>query len=476
MQNPAQTPAAARPARLRWLRACFVVAVLGGVLASVVIAIAAAFLFEPAVRYWVETRGRERGLELDPRHIEVSLAEVRLTDTQVRLVGVPGVTARVDELRIQLDGWTPSTVAANGVELGVQGSAALLAVELTAWAKTYPATVRVPWSAKRVQVAWREVAGAPPWLTLDGGAVSPLGAGASFQAAVAVISGVRVADPRAAWSSDRTQVEFGFGDGRAGRAPVRITVEHAANPPTADVVLEPTLLTALAKPLAIELTESEVRAGLRAHLILPPGLGSKGVAEGPIRGNVELTLQPFIPPHPVELSGFVFGDKTEFVSAFELARDRRAVTFTETRVTAGKFALKGGGRVERMEAYATASFDLRGALPCNALAGAQAESRLGRVVGRWVGSAARAWVDGSVAVRVKLEADSRHLDQAKLLRTIGVGCGLKPIPIPGFGVLDLDQLPNPLGSALPNAPWAVPSSWPVPSAWRPSLPSALPFP
>ena len=40
-------------------------------------------------------------------------------------------------------------------------------------------------------------------------------------------------------------------------------------------------------------------------------------------------------------------------------------------------------------------------------------------------------LNGSVSVFVKIDADTRDLAAAKMVRTIGVGCGLKPIDSPG---------------------------------------------
>jgi hypothetical protein len=110
--------------------------------------------------------------------------------------------------------------------------------------------------------------------------------------------------------------------------------------------------------------------------------------------------------------------------------------------------------------------DLR-ALPCDALAGAAAETQLGQLLGKTLGKlagrAAKDLVGGSVAVRVKIEADSRDLPNAKVTRTIGVGCGLKPLKLD----IDLSKLP-PLPSGLPPFPSGLP---PLPSGLPP-----LPFP
>ena len=75
--------------------------------------------------------------------------------------------------------------------------------------------------------------------------------------------------------------------------------------------------------------------------------------------------------------------------------------------------LAGGGTIVREEGHAIARLTFAGNLPCPALAGAAAESRLGhllgRVAGKVAGAAARQLVEGSVAVEVRIAADTRAM-------------------------------------------------------------------
>jgi hypothetical protein len=144
-------------------------------------------------------------------------------------------------------------------------------------------------------------------------------------------------------------------------------------------------------------------------------------------------LTGFVPPHPPELDGFVFGDTTTFDTDLKVNAERTQATLTGSRVRAGRFELAGGGSVTRDGLAATLDLDLKGKLPCDALAGAAAESRLGRLLGRASGKqgkrTALALVQGDVSVEVGVKASTEDPLNAKLSQRIGVGCGLRPLSL-----------------------------------------------
>jgi hypothetical protein len=103
--------------------------------------------------------------------------------------------------------------------------------------------------------------------------------------------------------------------------------------------------------------------------------------------------------------------------------------------------------------------------------------------------AARDWLKGSVSVLIRIKADTRDMANAKALRTIGMGCGLKPLPIPnlaelakeleaalpelGAGLPPLGSGLPPLGSGLPPLGSGLPQLPKLPSG-LPPFPSGLP--
>jgi hypothetical protein len=218
----------------------------------------------------------------------------------------------------------------------------------------------------------------------------------------------------------------------------------------------------------------------------------------PEKGEAKLVLDGWIPPHPVELDGFVFGKTTTVESQMTFAADGKRVDLTGTRITAGRFTLSGGGTLTREETALTLALDLAGALPCDALAAAAAESRLGRLLGREMGvkggNAARQVVGGSVSVRILVNGTTADLANAKVTRSIGIGCGLKPLTLEellriGEGLLptELSHLPDELEritgvpkGTVPALPSGLPALPKLPSALipppLPPFPSALRFP
>jgi hypothetical protein len=271
-----------------------------------------------------------------------------------------------------------------------------------------------------------------------------------------------------------------FGAVDQASAPFVVQVQTAATPPTAQVELRPTRLEQLAGPLGVALPVQGVTASAKARLQLPATLGG-----GPIEGEVSSALDGFVPPHPVELNGFIFGDRTTLDTKLSVSPDGSTVTLTDTVVEAGAFRLKGGGRIERQTDHAIVRMDLSGNLSCSAVADAAARARIGSVLGRLLGKTAKKVFSGSVAVRVRVLADTRNLPAASVERQIGIGCGLKPLTLDDIVELGLsdearqivgdlptvvEQLPSVIKKGLPALPSGLP---PLPSA-LPPIPSSFP--
>jgi hypothetical protein len=352
---------------------------------------------------------------------------------------------------VHLTGLEPERIELSGVYLQLEGSVAALALELTEWSKDFPRVYSLPLGATGMNIAWRSAPGQSPWLVMEGGRVLHTDDGGSFQADRAMVSGASLGTVGAQWKADQSTVALGLGRPDLEKAPVRVRIQHTQARPSADITLVPTDITELADPFGVKIPLQSVIASGGAHLEFQPEQG-----QDLITGTLQIQLKGFVPPHPVELDGFIFGDVTTFSSKFVISKDRRVVTLQDVEVTAAKFKLKGTGSITRMSDHAQIQLDLHGSLPCAALAGAVAESRLGQLLGQLAGqlagSAARQWTIGSVAISVRIDADSRDLAGARVDRRIGVGCGLRPIEIPG---LDLSKLP----ALPPGVPSSLASGW-----------------
>lgn len=448
-------------------RALLVVAVVGLLLGlAVLIALVSLSVLESYVRRRVVQEARAKGVILQVDELDFGLNHVSLTGASFELEQVSGVRGTLRRFDVTLSGFEPSAFGIDGADVRVTGSAATLAVELGSWTRRHPDNFRLPLSANDVRISWSAPPGTPPWLVIEGGSMVPNPQGGRFTAKRTRFEGVEAGALNVAWTADQASVGVGFGASDPAAAPLRLEVRHAAQPPTIAVTLAPMPLDDLSGPFGMKLPVDNVTVSGQANVALIP----RGESDA-YQGNVRLVLDGFVPPHPRELDGFIFGNRTTVSTDFTVREDRQHVALTNVDVTAGSFGLKGQGEIQRQTDHALFSLDLRGQLSCAALASANAESYLGKMLAPFARRAAADWLKGSVSVLVRIQADSRDLANAKLLRTIGIGCGLKPLPLP-----DLGDFADWVGQALPPLPSGLPALPGLPSALPPlpQLPSALP--
>jgi ADP-dependent NAD(P)H-hydrate dehydratase / NAD(P)H-hydrate epimerase len=434
--------------------ACLLIVLALGIVGSGVLVGAALLYFRPLVERMVTSGAESHGVTLTFRKLDYGWGWITLDGVDFRLKGVRGLAGQADRVTVNLDFLTPKEILADGVRINAEAPAVTLALELAQWFQRYVLSLKTRLGARNLSVAWRERAGSPAWVDIRSGTLLPTASGVTFKAPSAVIAGVRVPEFGAGWDVNDNYLDLGLGDQVASRAPVRLVVHHALPEPAVEITMRPMLLERLAQPFGVPLPVQGVTVSGAARLLLP-----SGGKTGPITGNLGIKLTGWVPPHPMELDGFVFGNETTFDTRLSIAPDYRVVTLTESKVAAGAFRLAGSGSITRYDGYARILLDLRGDIPCAALANAIAQSYLGRALGQLAGKLAELALKGSVAVLVKIDADTRALAKAKLIRTIGVGCGLRPISVPGLGEIDLGRLPFPKPGdlGLPK-----PGEWPFP--------------
>jgi hypothetical protein len=288
-----------------------------------------------------------------------------------------------------------------------------------------------------------------PWLSIEKGEMGRSAAATTFAASHATVSGVDVGAVGASWASETAGITMSFGAADPKTAPLGVVLHHAAVPPTATVTLTPTALEKLTGPLGVPLVAPGVVASGTAELTFV-----SGIEAGPVSGRLDAKLDGWIPPHPVELDGFLFGSSTTFTSNLDVDAARTVVRLTTSRVRAGAFDLTGNGRIDRAAKWSTIQTSLSGNLPCSAVAESAAAAHVGSFLAELVGSAARRTVSGSVAVRVRLSADTRDLAHATVEPTIGVGCGLTPLK--GVDPAALKRLPSAIQDFATKAVNALP--------------------
>jgi hypothetical protein len=422
--------------------------IVGGVAAALL----GLWLYLPGyIEKRVVAEAKARGIELTPGEIGFGWHWVQLRGGAAKLVGAPSFEAKLGLVDVQLKGFEPTLVQLSDVQVGVGGSLPRVLLELGEWAKNNPRAFDAPVVASRVSLKVAEAPAEAPWLELSKGFLTRTVAGAAFSAESCKLSGFELGKVGAGFTKTGGDVSIGFGDQKAQAAPLRLDASvDAKGAGKLSIVLTPTKLGLLGKGLGIPLPLPDVIASGNVDLQLPDN-ALKGAE---VKGKFSSSLNGFVPPHPPELDGFVFGDLTTFDTDLSVDSTRERVTLTNSKVQAAKFTLNGGGSIVRQGVTANVELDLKGSLPCDALAGAAAESRLGQLLGRASGKqgkrTALAFVRGDVSVEVGIKASTKDLPNAKLTQKIGVGCGLRPLSFAELVALtpnakDLQAIGNELG-------------------------------
>jgi hypothetical protein len=407
------------------------------VLGIVVLGIAAALLIPPYVRSRVISEARLRGVELVPGDVAFGFGWVRVDDAKFRLIGVQGLRGSAYTIELELDWLDPLRAEAKKVEIEIEGPSGQVMKELEAWSNRYKEALKLPARVTELNLRWREKAGAKEWLAVKNTSADWRRPVLVLRADSVVVENIDLGKIGFDYNAQDAVIAVGLGVADLKAAPLRAHLRHALPRPTASITLAPVDVAPLLKRLNAPLAIEGVKAAAAVNLLIDGKL-----LDAPIRGRAAIRLEGWIPPHPPEIDGFVFGKVTTIDSAFDVAKDHKLVTLSETKLAAGSFKLSGGGTVTREVEYSEIKLVLSGTLPCGALANAVAQSRLGKAIGSWVGAGARFWLNGSVSVTVRVQADTRKLAEALVVPAIGIGCGLRPLPITIPGMPKLPDLPK----------------------------------
>jgi hypothetical protein len=376
----------------------------------------------------VAAEARARGVELVAGDVSFGWQWLQVSNAKIALIGAPSIRAQVALIDVELAGFQPQRIELSGVDARVTGTLPRVLLELGEWTKRNPSAYDLPLVASRLELRVAETPGALPWLAVSRGFLTRTVAGAAFSAESCKLSGFELGRVGAGFSKQGSAVKLGFGDQSAQAAPLTLEASWGNAGGSLNTVLAPTKLGLLSAGLGVPLPFPEVVVSGDTTL----GFATAAL-DSEAAGKSHFELKGWIPPHPPELSGFVFGDVTTIDSDLKLSSDRNRVTLSNTKLKAGKFELAGSGTIVRENLDLAADIELEGALPCDALAGAAAESRLGQLLGRVSARqgrrTAQAVVGGTVTVVIEVHARLSKLADARLVRRIGVGCGLKPLTL-----------------------------------------------
>jgi hypothetical protein len=174
--------------------------------------------------------------------------------------------------------------------------------------------------------------------------------------------------------------------------------------------------------LTVQLTGS-------AKFDLPFGLNPKQP-----KGHFKFTFDGLTFPVPREVAGLVYDTAPEIEGDIVINRTFSNFKVDRLSFVTGSLRMQGTASIEREGTETRWRSTLRGPLPCGAIAAAAAKIHLkGLPLGDELAHAAsrisKQALKGSVDIFVALDAHSTDLAAAKIIKTIGVGCGLKPFPL-----------------------------------------------
>jgi hypothetical protein len=444
-----------RGSRVRWL-----VGVVLGILVTVGIGIYALTVYLPqAVYSRVVAASKAAGIELqqcsgfDFTRDGLAITRVRLEQCtfQSSLPMQPAGT--IERLDAELSNHTPTRVVIAGADVTVAGD--LRALELYGELQA-PTGVEV--IAQRNRLRWLGAEGEKPRLIVEN--IQRLATDAPWSGDISV--------------PDLVAGKFVFGED------LTLDLQHVTNPTsflrlhvlpsrftgTLSVNFDGLPMTLLSGMVFHNVPPELLTVQLtgQANFDLPFGLNPKQP-----KGHFKFTFQGLNFPVPREVAGLVYDTSPEVEGDVEINRTFNRFKIQNLTFATGRLRMKGNATVQREGTATHWLSSLRGPLPCEAIAAAAAKIHLqGLPLGPELASAAgrigKKAIKGSVDILVALDAHSTDLAAAKIVKTIGVGCGLQPLPLLGAArnlLRDLPQLSLGSGSiadvikdlpALPELP------------------------
>lgn len=147
------------------------------------------------------------------------------------------------------------------------------------------------------------------------------------------------------------------------------------------------------------------------------------LAKRSAKASFDVKLQGFVPPHPRELNGIVFGEHTVLRGDAEVHLDGTTPrgTLSNLVLEAGVLSMKGEGSFDGKGIEVT----MQGSVACSELATSALSAHLGFAIGMGTSPLSRRFLGGTVGVTVKVEAAYATLASPTISPNAVVRCSLK---------------------------------------------------
>jgi len=434
----------------------------------------------------IQAQAAAQGVQLEGCELALRWQSLRLSGCQFALagagteqasrwgLGTVRVSGKLAEVELVLAGLRPQRLLVRGAEVALRGEVPWLQFTKSLPGQAASAS-ELPVEVEQSSLSWISGDDPKPWLSLSKLRYrsdrreldSELVLGEATRGHVAFgPAGLMVA----LGEPDRPKLRLTARAG-AGRDHLELSAELRALP-----------LVELEGPwLSLPAVLRSVALDGRIFASLPVGLSTELPG-----GDVHLTLAGLQFPVPREVEGLVHGTPPKISGKFALTRSLDRATFRELELVTGALVMHGNARLERAGEGATVQSDLSGPLPCVAIAESAARAHAGSVLVQWAKRVAQRSLRGSVQVVAALQGHTSDLPHARVVTSIGVGCGLQPLPIDVDLPRELlERLPAEIRRRMPRldslpqlpAPGKLPDPLQLPSlpGWKPA-PTRSPAP
>jgi hypothetical protein len=205
-------------------------------------------------------------------------------------------------------------------------------------------------------------------------------------------------------------------------APLRLALDTASKPMRLTATLPKAKVDDLARARSLSVPAEVRGASVEGTVVVTIG-GPE--SKGMYAGTAAFEVKGWVPPHPKELDGIVFGNRTKLGATFEITPNLGEVRVSKATVEAGAFKLAGPGTVKREGLAAKIKMTLDGAVPCSELGASAVGAHVDGLIGDLLKGVARVGLGGAVKVRVTVDADTRKIERATVDQAVTMGCGLR---------------------------------------------------